>query len=246
MIRFDRAVRVLLDYVQRRRDQFVKDPQINVRAVGRDLYRDRARTQQCSSKEAPRGRQVTPRRQQDVDDLAMLIDGPVEIGPPAGDLHIGLVGEPPVTGSMAAWPRSLDELRGEPLHPPVHADVVNGDTAFGQQFLDIPVGQPVPQVPADRERDHLRRNRKPANTEAVRCAITGPASSHPRSTNATVPATALRADPDPGKTDGRNPEGFLGIIPASSRDGGLCSRRRRRGCGAICPPALFRGPPAPR
>jgi len=77
MIRFDRVVRVLLDYMQRRRDQFVKDPQINVRAVGRDLSRDRARTQ-CSSEEAPRGRQVTPRRQQDVDDLAMLIDGPVE------------------------------------------------------------------------------------------------------------------------------------------------------------------------
>jgi hypothetical protein len=28
-------------------------------------------------------------------------------------------------------------------------DDVQGDTAFGQQFLDIPVGQPVPQVPAD-------------------------------------------------------------------------------------------------
>ena len=84
MIRFDRVVRVLLDYVQRRRDQFVKDPWINVRAVGRDLYRDRARTQRLSE-EALRGRQVTPRRQQDVDDLAMLIDGPVEIGPLAGD-----------------------------------------------------------------------------------------------------------------------------------------------------------------
>jgi hypothetical protein len=41
-------------------------------------------------------------------------------------------------------------------------------------------------------------------------------------------------------------KGFLGIIPASSRDGDLCSRRQRRGCGAIGPPALFHGPPAPR
>ena len=58
---------------------------------------------------------------------------------------------------MAAGPRSLDELRGEPLHPPVDGDVVNGDAALGQQFLDVPVGQAVAQVPADRERDHLRR-----------------------------------------------------------------------------------------
>ena len=34
---------------------------------------------------------------------------------------------------------------------------LNGDAALGQQFLNIPVGQAVPQVPADRERDHLGR-----------------------------------------------------------------------------------------
>ena len=66
-----------------------------------------------------------------------------------------LAGEPTVTGSMAARPRSLDELRGEPPHSPVDADVVNGDTAVGQQLPNIPVGQPVSQIPADRGRDHL-------------------------------------------------------------------------------------------
>jgi hypothetical protein len=86
----------------------------------------------------------------DVDDLAILIDRPAEIGPGTGDLQVRLVDEPPVAGSTAARPRGLDELRGEPLHPPVHADVVNNDAALGQQYLDIPVGQPVPQVPADR------------------------------------------------------------------------------------------------
>jgi hypothetical protein len=28
----------------------------------------------------------------DVDDLAVLINGPIDVAPPAGDLHIGLVG----------------------------------------------------------------------------------------------------------------------------------------------------------
>ena len=54
---------------------------------------------------------------------------------------------------------------GEPLHPPVDGDVIDGDTALGQQLLDITVGQAVPQVPADRHRrdqDHLVRS----NTEA--------------------------------------------------------------------------------
>jgi transposase InsO family protein len=87
----------------------------------------------------------------------MLVDRPVEIGPLPGDLHVGLVDEPPVTGDMAAGPGRLDELRGEPLHPPVDGDVIHGDTALGQQLLNIPVGQAIAQVPADRDRDHLTR-----------------------------------------------------------------------------------------
>jgi hypothetical protein len=43
----------------------------------------------------------------------MLIDGSVEVGPLARHLHVRLIGEPPVTGSVPAGPGSLDELRGE-------------------------------------------------------------------------------------------------------------------------------------
>jgi hypothetical protein len=35
--------------------------------------------------------------------------------------------------------------------------VIHGDSALGQQFLHITVGQAVPQVPADRDRDDLGR-----------------------------------------------------------------------------------------
>jgi hypothetical protein len=35
--------------------------------------------------------------------------------------------------------------------------VIDGDAALGQQFLNVPVRQPVAQVPADRYRDHLPR-----------------------------------------------------------------------------------------
>jgi hypothetical protein len=35
--------------------------------------------------------------------------------------------------------------------------MIDRDAAFGEQFLDIAVGQATAQVPADRDRDHLSR-----------------------------------------------------------------------------------------
>ena len=39
----------------------------------------------------------------------------------------------------------------------MHGDVVDLDAALGQQFLHVPIREAVAQVPADRDRDHLRR-----------------------------------------------------------------------------------------
>jgi hypothetical protein len=44
---------------------------------------------------------------------------------------------------------------GEPLHPPVHGDVVDLDAALDQQFFNVAIGQIELQVPADRDDDHL-------------------------------------------------------------------------------------------
>ena len=92
----------------------------------------------------------------------MLVDCPVQVRPPAGDLEVCLVGEPPVARGVAAQSRRLDEHGGKPLHPAVDGDVVDGDAPLGQQLLDVPVGQSVPQVPADRDRDHVRREPEPS------------------------------------------------------------------------------------
>jgi hypothetical protein len=53
----------------------------------------------------------------------------------------------------------------EPLHPPVHRHVVDLDATLGQQFVDVSTGEAVAQLPADRDRDHLRREPKPANAD---------------------------------------------------------------------------------
>ena len=145
VIGLDRVVRVLLHGVQRRRDQLAGDPRAGRGTAGGDPGRDRARAQR-PGKEAPGGPQVTPPGQQDVHDLAMLADRPVQVGPLAGDLHVRLIDEPPVTRSVAAWPGRLDELRSEALDPAVDDDVIHGDSALGQQFLHITVGQAIPQV----------------------------------------------------------------------------------------------------
>jgi len=50
----------------------------------------------------------------------------------------------------------LDSKSGE-------GDMVHGDAALGQQLLNVPVGQAVPQIPADRDHDHLPR--KPEASE---------------------------------------------------------------------------------
>jgi hypothetical protein len=41
------------------------------------------------------------------------------------------------------------------LHPAVDRDVADLDTPFGEQLLDVTVGQPEAQVPADRQNDHV-------------------------------------------------------------------------------------------
>jgi hypothetical protein len=137
-------------------DQLIQNPRIGSGPVGSDLGRDRAAAQRAD--EEPPGRcQVAALGQQYAKDLAMPINRPVQVGPPAGDLHVSLVGEPPVAGSVTAGARRLDELGSEPLDPPVNGDVIHGDTALSERLLHVAVRQAVPQVPPDRDRDHLWR-----------------------------------------------------------------------------------------
>jgi len=138
---FDRVVRVLLDGVQRRGGQLVEDPRVGVRTVGRDLGRDHAGLQR-PGEEAPRSRQVAPYGQQDVDDLAMLVDRPVQVGPLADHLPVRLIDEPPGTRSVTARPGGLSELQSKTLHPPVDTDVIDNDAALASSSSTSRKGSP--------------------------------------------------------------------------------------------------------
>ena len=140
------------------RRELVDDPRVNRRPIGGDLDRS-STTLQRAGEERPRRRGVAVFEDEDVDDLSVLIDRPVQVGPAAGDLHVGLIHEPPITSGVTQRPGGVDELGRERLHPSIHPDVVDLDTALAQQLLHVAVPQAVTQLPAHRDRDHLPRER---------------------------------------------------------------------------------------
>jgi membrane-associated phospholipid phosphatase len=58
---------------------------------------------------------------------------------------------------MSARPSSLGQQRCESLHPAIDGDVIDLDATFGEQFLDVAVGEAEAQVPADRQDDDVGR-----------------------------------------------------------------------------------------
>ena len=104
---------------------------------------------------------VAPPRHVHVDDLAMLIDRPVDVAPHAADLDIGFVHEPPIPHCVPTRPSCFNQQGREALHPPKHRDMVDIDPALCQQLLHVPIRQAVSQVPAHRHHDHLRREPEP-------------------------------------------------------------------------------------
>jgi len=98
---------------------------------------------------------ITAFGDQDVDDLAVLVDRAVEVRPAAGDLDVGLVDKPAVAHGVPCRAGSINELRGEGLYPAIHRDVIDPDATFGQQLFHVAIGQAVAQIPAHRDRDHL-------------------------------------------------------------------------------------------
>ena len=58
-----------------------------------------------------------------------------------------LVYDPAISRNVPAGACRIDQQRSEPLHPAIDGHVIDLDPAFGQQLLNITVGEPIPQVP---------------------------------------------------------------------------------------------------
>jgi hypothetical protein len=65
-----------------------------------------------------------------VEDLAVLVQRPIDVPPHSGDLDGGLVDEPPVPNRVPERAGRIDQLRGESLDPPEQGDVIDVDAAL--------------------------------------------------------------------------------------------------------------------
>jgi hypothetical protein len=54
---------------------------------------------------------------------------------------------PGIVRGFEAFTQTLLQFRGVTLHPLPEGDVIHGDAALGEQFLDVPVRQGETQVP---------------------------------------------------------------------------------------------------
>ncbi len=96
VVGFDPVVRVLARVVESDRQQLGNDADECVRLVGDDLDRSVV-SGESPTEELLRGLEVTASRYQDVDDLAVLIDGPVhvpQVAPDGDHDHVGWEPEP--------------------------------------------------------------------------------------------------------------------------------------------------------
>jgi hypothetical protein len=101
VISFDDVVGVLLEDMPRTRGVLCDDPWVDRCPVGGDL--DRSRTMgERAGEQRPRRSGIAAFGDQHIDDLAVLVDRPVQVGPASGDLDVSLVDEPTITRAMAS------------------------------------------------------------------------------------------------------------------------------------------------
>ena len=88
-----------------------------------------------------------------------------QVDPPASNLDVRFVDKPTIAWGVPAGSGRINQQWGEPVHPAINRDVIDGDAALSQQLLDVTVRQAVPQIPPDRHQDHVWRNRKPVKLD---------------------------------------------------------------------------------
>ncbi len=136
MVGFDSVVRILLGVVEGTCDELVKDP----RGGRRPVVVTSTGTAPVASARVKNTRAAVRSRLAD-SHTSMVCPywstPPLQLRPPAVDLDVGLVDQPAITRYVTARRRGFDELRCEPLHPPIDRDVIDVHCPLGKQLLDV-------------------------------------------------------------------------------------------------------------
>jgi hypothetical protein len=69
----------------------------------------------------------------DLDDLPELLDGPVAVAPPAGNLPGRLVHLPVILHAVPVWPAASASSGVNPQYPPADSEVVDLDATLDEQ-----------------------------------------------------------------------------------------------------------------
>ena len=80
-------------------------------------------------------------REKEVDRRTARIHGPVQVHPLALNPDLGLIHPPTVIGRSEPRAQLALNFRGVTLHPSPDRDLIDRNPAFGQEFLDVAVGQ---------------------------------------------------------------------------------------------------------
>lgn len=134
--------------------------------VHRDLVRIAVRSHGLVE-EALRRSHVALCRQQEIDGLALLVDGAVEVFPDALDLDVRLVHAPAVTNRALVFARHFLDQRQEADRPSVDRRMVDRHAALLHHLLEVPVAQRISRVPADADQDHVDRKAHTFEVEHV-------------------------------------------------------------------------------
>ena len=109
VVALDPVVGVPLGVVPRRREQLLQDHRVGRRLIGHDLARHGPGRADGPLKEPMGCPQITPWREQDVDDLPELIDRTVDVAPAASHFHRGLICLPAIPDRAATEPGRLGQ-----------------------------------------------------------------------------------------------------------------------------------------
>ena len=85
----------------------------------------------------------------------MRVDGAVQVTPLALHTDVGFIHSPEKVWSVSGDGAPEAEFGCKSLNPAPDRGMIDLQAPFGQQFLDIPVGQAEARIPSDRTQDDL-------------------------------------------------------------------------------------------
>ena len=111
----------------------------------------------CFNLESFGGQFVSVLGQQEVNGLAIFVDGSIQITSFTFDLDVGIIHSPAGSNSLLLFPEFNFQDGSIFNDPSLNCCVIELYAPFLHQFLDVTIAQAVPQVPENRLKDDALR-----------------------------------------------------------------------------------------